>query len=312
VTSAISSIEALGWTLWTRPSVLREMADNAVRHYHPYREVTAGKARVIDNPDERIKALQRRILRSLLQRIRLPVELHGAVKGKSPHTNACQHLGRPVVIRIDLRSFFPSVTNTQVYSAWVKYGHCSPTVASILTALTTFHGYLPQGAPTSSAIANLVLLDVDSQIVAEAARRGCNFTRYIDDLVFSGDHPQQLISSATSFLKAAGFRISRRKLSIMPALSSQEVTGLLVNSSFGPSVSRKRRDRIRAAIHQLAQSDEASRDSLSTKIRGRIQYVAQTNPGAAHSLGRRLNALLDRETPETAKPERSASNDWSG
>ena len=267
--------------------LLEEVASSAVRHYHPYTiEKSGGGVRIIDNPDDALKNIQHRINEVLLKTFPFPDYIHGGIKGHSPITNARPHLGRRLVVRLDLTDFFPSVTDRQVYSIWTRKVGCSPPVASLLTALTTFHHHLPQGSPTSTSLANLALLDVDAAILEMASVNGCSYSRYVDDLTISGAQARDLVKNIVFLLREAGFRISRRKLLFMPASGLQEVTGLTVNSSQSPSVSRLKRDRVRAAVRQFSQGPNPARAAVSA--RGRIGHFSRTNPGSARRLLEKL------------------------
>jgi len=295
MTQPVLSLKGLCWKLCTRRADLEQLAADAVHHYHPFVRVTRKKSRRIDNPDERLKRVQRRIDRTLLKKMALPGHLHGGVIGRSALTNASEHLGTHMVVRLDLRDFFPSVTDRQVYAVWVKTLGYSPKVAALLTSLTSYHGRLPQGAPSSSSLANLVLSDADSEIRTAALSAGCTYTRYVDDLIFSGAGSQNLVASVAAALQKAGFRVSRAKIALMRGSELQEVTGLSVNSRRGPSVPRYKRSRVRAAIRSL--SDPCAGQHFATALRsitGRVQQVSITNSGAAQALRRQLAAVLER------------------
>lgn len=274
---------------------LEEIARDTLKHYRPFIKKRQGKKpRVIDNPSKDLKTIQRKILERLLSRGDIGEHLHGSLKGRSARTNAEKHLGKPNVVRIDISDFFPSVDDRKIYEIWLGLGFAAPP-ARLLTALTTFKNYLPQGAPTSSMLANLVLKHADQDLLAAAQAAGCTYTRYVDDLVFSGDSPQGLVQVAVSALQRSGFRVSRKKLQIMPSRLLQEVTGLGVNAGAGPSVPRYKRDRVRADIHQLArtQPDETFQKKLNS-FAGRIKHIESTNPGSAKSLRR----LLDKQVAD--------------
>jgi RNA-directed DNA polymerase len=289
------SLNRLAWTLGIRRITLEELATAAASHYHPFLLKRPGKKpRQIDNPDPQLKSVQGTINRMLLKDFPFPEYVHGGIKGRSPYTNAREHLNKRSVVRLDVRDFFPSITDQQVYSVWIQKLGCSRPVASLLTALTTYHRHLPQGAPTSSSLANLMLLDADMEIYQAASQAGCSYTRYVDDLILSGDHPQALIEGALQALQKTGFRISRKKLLIMRADCPQEVTGLSVNSRKGPSVPRHRRDQIRAAINQLKSIPRGAEfNRLTNSVRGRIGHLSRINPGAANSLTRYLESVID-------------------
>lgn len=295
----ILSLNYLSWGLGVPKDALKDLASNAVRHYHPFLLKRPGKKpRRIQGPDSRLKDVQRRIHVALLKKFDLPEYLHGGIRGRSPETNALLHLRKRYVVRLDIQDFFPSVTDRQIYSIWKERFGCSSDVAALLTALTTFRRCLPQGAPTSSALANLVLMNSDSEIHDAAAQVGASFTRLMDDLAISGDRPHELIGVAVDALRIAGFSISREKLELMPASSLQVVAGLGLNSR-SPSVPRAKRDRVRAEIHQLG---NRPRDGEFCKkvesIRGRIAHIVGKNPGSARSLQRYLDLVVAGESPE--------------
>ena len=140
-------------------------------HYRPYDKITAGKKpRRIDNPADLPKSVQRRMLFRFLKHRAYDEILHGSVPGRSPLTNAGQHLGQACLVRLDIAAFFPHVTVERVYDVWTRQLGLPPERARLLTRLSTFQGHLPQGAPTSSYLANLALAGVDERVKAEAAK----------------------------------------------------------------------------------------------------------------------------------------------
>lgn len=277
---------------------LTRLADNAVREYRSFKV----GSRSIDSPSERLKKVQRRINKRVLQEFDFPGHVHGAVQGRDPLTNAAAHLARRCVVRVDIRSFFPSVNNNQVFEVWLRTMGNGPAVARLLTMLTTFRGRLPQGAPSSSGLANLVLLGADSKIREQASQLGIDFeraayTRFVDDLNFSGDNTESLITGTVQVLKEAGFSISRAKVDIMHSSQPQEVTGLTVNHPRGPSVSKSKRDAVRHRIFKIAKiQDSMKRERAITSVRGQIAQISRTNPGSA----RRLARLLDTKAKDFA------------
>lgn len=295
--SPLWSLKVLAKKMGIDLAFLEEIARSAEQNYSPFlKKRTGKKPRTIDNPSDTLKAIQRKILSRLLEQEVVPLHLHGSLKGRSPISNAKSHLGQRYVIRIDIVDFFPSVSDKQIYDTWTGLGYGAPP-ARLLTALTTFRHRLPQGAPISSFLANLVLREADKVLVDAAASAGCNFTRYVDDLVFSGDFPQGLVQCTADALQDAGFRVSRKKLVIMPSSSLQEVTGLGVNSTKGPSVPRYKRNKIRAGIHQLPMLTHGPDfNKAATSLASRIAHVDKLNPEPARTLKRSLAAALIART----------------
>ena len=265
-------------------------------HYRPFtRSKLEGGVRTIDNPDEALKGVQRRIVDRLLRPRAFPACAHGCLPGRSPVTNAKCHLGQKCHVRVDLRDFFPSITHHHIYAAWSACGF-GPDVARLLTRLTTYRGYLPQGAPTSSYLANLVFLEADANIEAAAERLGVRYTRYVDDIILSGENARSLVGEAVRQIHALGLSIKRSKTVIAGPRDVHEATGFSVNRSGMPSVGRPYRDRVRAAIRSIRQAPVCASGkgsvSLENRIRSRIAFVARTNPGAAVRLERQLASTL--------------------
>ena len=180
-------------------------------------------------------------------------------------------------------------------------------VARLLTRLTTLDAGLPQGAPTSNAIANLLLADaVDRPVALLAVTTNTEATRFVDDFTFSGDEPRPLINAAAKALSRRRLSIWRKngkfrpspKFKIKSNSQRQEVTGLVVNRKSGLSLSRKRRDAVRAAIFQLGNvSANPPLSKAVESIRGRISHVRIYNPGAAVRLEKYLEARLKQRLP---------------
>jgi hypothetical protein len=284
---------------------LRVLAKEVQKHYRERDHVDEkkGKTRPLKLPDRRLKRVQRRILRRILDQYELPDVAHGGVKGKSPRTNATHHCGKSSVVSMDIYNFFPSVSHRQVAKMfWREFG-CGRQTVWLLTRLTTVDGCLPQGTPTSTAIANIVLATtVDEKIEIVANERKVAVTRFVDDFAFSGTRATSVINGTAQAASRVGLSVWRKpkKLKIMPSFRRQEVTGLTVNSRNGPSVSREKRDRIKAAIHQLRSIPESEAPKAIQSIKGRLDYLNQYNPGAADWLRRKFNQVL-RERDEAGQ-----------
>jgi len=297
----ILSIRKFASLIGTPAPRLREIAANVKAHYRAFPLVNKNKVRQITAPDHELKVVQRRIVDNVLGKLTLGDGVHGGVRGRSPKSNAENHLGRPCVVTLDVRDFFPSVSHSRVYRMFRHEHGFGKDVASLLTRLTTFNGQLPQGAPTSTAIANLLLASpVDVPLSIEGKRRGVVSSRFVDDMAFSGSNPRPMINAAGKMLSRRGLSIYRQnakgqikpKLEIRVRSQPQEITGLNVNRRSGPSVPRKRRDDVRAAIHALRAMRDEELAPATVSVRGRINHVRRFNPGAAKSLRTYLESTL--------------------
>ena len=162
------SIRRLGHVLSLAPSVLRAVANDAGRSYRSFQQhsVKNGrlKVRQIDQPVGRLETVQERIKERILAKFPFPEGINGGVKGRSPTTNALPHVRQPEVVKVDIKNFFGSVTAKAVARAWKEQFGCGADVTWLLTRLTTYKGHLPQGARTSTALANLALLPVAREL----------------------------------------------------------------------------------------------------------------------------------------------------
>ena len=295
----IVSLRDLEFRLGFNRKVLTNAADKAPRLYRPFTK-PAPKPRIIDNPTGILKEIQARIQSSLLVKIQLPTHIQGGVSKRSPITNARKHLNADTVVTLDIRKCFPSITNQQVFHAWWKILGCSPRIARILTKLTTFERHLPQGAPTSTTLANIVLSEIDDQIDTLCEARNVTYSRFVDDLIFSGADARTMINEVVKIVKTDGFRTPHAKIKIMGPRSRHQITGIIANRQLG--ITRENKAKIRAAIQQLKRSKNAAQELRS--LLGRINFVSQVNP----VVGASFNKLLGAQFPESAKKFHTASS----
>lgn len=224
-----------------------------------YRQFTipkrSGGHRRILAPQKELKSVQRRILRRLLALLVSHPAATGFERGRSIVTNASRHLGRAVVVRMDLRDFFESTSARRVRRFFRRIGWNRP-AARRLGELCTHRGALPQGAPTSPRLANLVNYRLDTRLNNLAAAFGATYTRYADDLVFSFDvdkrtQTKRLINLVKLIVREEGYRMhTRRKLHIRRRHQQQRVTGLVVNHRV--NLPRRTRRWLRAVEHHHA------------------------------------------------------------
>jgi uncharacterized protein (TIGR03067 family) len=224
-------------------------------NYQP-REIPkrSGGKRLLFVPDEKLKALQRRVLRRLLKRLRCHDAARGFQPGQSIATNALPHAGQAVVVRLDLRDFFPTTTEYRVYAYFRRIGWNRP-AAGLLTRICTHQGGLPQGAPTSPRLSNLVNFRLDRRIAAMANKLGARYTRYADDITLSFAEDDRLtirylIRFVRKVVNEEGYQVhGRKKLQIRRQHQQQRVTGLVVNA--GVRLPRRTRRWLRAVEHHL-------------------------------------------------------------
>jgi len=222
----------------------------------------SGGTRRLHVPDAATKRIQRRILRRLLSKLRTHDAATGFEPGTSILDNAKPHVDQAVVIRMDVVDFFPATTAERIEWYFRRVGW-NAEAASLLTMLTTHDGGLPQGAPTSPRLSNLVNFYLDVQMSNFAAKRKGRYTRYADDITFSfpKDYPKRVrgvIQKAKALLIQHGYALhERKKLHVRRRHQRQVVTGLIVNDG-RPRLPRKTRRWLRAVEHRMRTGGEAT------------------------------------------------------
>lgn len=293
----------------------RRAAGVTLQHYRRrWLARPGGGARLLEVPQPRLRGLQRRILDEVLAAVPVSPWAYGFVPGRSAPAGAARHAGAAVVLSLDLAAFFASVTAARVYGLFRSAGYPEP-VAWRLAGLTTVAtpvavlagapaglraalavGHLPQGAPSSPALANLVAGRLDRRLAGLAAAAGATYTRYADDLTFSGDATLgagRVIDAAGRIVAEEGFRLQPAKTRVQRAGGRQIVTGIVVNAH--PNVRRDEYDALRALLHNAARHGPASQNraghpDFRAHLAGRIGWVAAVNPAR----GDRLRAAFDR------------------
>lgn len=311
------------WRL-TRPSAWQRRASLGQQHYR-YR-LTAkrqGGWRLLEVPLPHLMPLQRRILDDLLDRVAPHEAACGYTRDRSVLDHARAHAGQAVVLRFDLQDFFSSVRASRVHALFATLGYPDE-VARELTALCTtatpepvlrrMHDegslswnqlqrlrdpHLPQGAPTSPALANLCCFRLDLRLDALAQAPGARYTRYADDLVFSG--PASLRGGrprieplVAGVVADEGFSLNPRKTRCLTAGRRQAVCGLVVNRR--PNLARDEFDRLKATLHRCvregpAAQNRAQEPNWRDHLRGRVAWAVQVNPAKAQRLVRLFDAI---------------------
>lgn len=185
--------------------------------------------RVLNPSIKRLKVIQKRLQKNILQNLTIPDYAFGAIKGKDNISNAKRHQGKKYIFTTDLTNFFPSVNHKQVFEMFISFDF-SPTDARLLTKLTTYKGKLPQGAPTSPIVANLVFVKTGKRLQEIAKEYNLTFTSFVDDLTFSS--PTDFKDKIPNILDAVvedGFKISHKKTNYKTKLPT--VTGVIVKNN---------------------------------------------------------------------------------
>jgi hypothetical protein len=323
---ALESVGALAAWLGVTPSELEWFADRKrlnsrktqhvdgpLAHYH-YRILAkeSGNIRLIEAPKRRLKQIQQRILSGIIEKIPVHPAAHGFVKSRSIQTFALPHIGKRVVLRMDLRDFFPSIHGARIPALFRMAGYPEP-VADLLGGLSTHatprrlwttlgkgidvehmiearalyaRQHLSQGAPTSPALANLCFWRADCRLAGLARSAGATYTRYADDLAFSGDprferSVSPFAARVSAILEEEGFAVQHRKTRVMRQGVRQYLAGIVVNEH--PNTVRADFDRLKAILTNCVRQgpDTQNREAhpnLRAHLQGRIAFVGSVNP----------------------------------
>jgi RNA-directed DNA polymerase len=250
------TVEELAARLGVDPARLRAIKPGYHEFTIPKR---SGGTRKLSAPDPELKALQRLILHRLLRRLKAHPAAMGFERGRSIVTNACVHAGRPVIVKMDIKDFFTATSEKKVQAYFAAIGW-NKEAAKLLAGLCCHRGCLPQGAPTSPRLSNLINRKLDTRLEALASKMGASYTRYADDLTFSFARDErkpihELIGLTRVILEEHGYELHlHKKLQIRRQYEQQRVTGLVVNA--GVALPRKVRRWLRAVEHRASKGGQ--------------------------------------------------------
>jgi retron-type reverse transcriptase len=273
---------------------IKTMSNNSSYYYRVYRiSKHAGGYRQIEAPRRFLKLIQRWIYTNILTTHEFPDCVTGFISGRNIFTNAEPHKKNKNLMVIDIKDFFPSVSGKEVYKVFKSFGFPRK-VLTLLTGLCTFDDRLPQGAPTSPAIANLVFNPADLALQDLAKGWDCYYTRYADDIAFSGNtsFTRKDVKQVSDILKECGFSINPRKTRIIGGGGCQILTGLVVNSSGLPP--REKRRKWRATFHQ-ASIEPAKYVSQSQSLKGIASFINEYNSELATKYMQIANKIPETE-----------------
>jgi hypothetical protein len=319
----------LDWFADLRGLACRQLGSK-LEHYR-YRAVLkrSGRPRLIEAPKSRLKQIQRRLLADILALVPPHPAVHGFVAGRSIASFAAPHAGKRMLLRMDLRDFFPSIRAARIEAFFRTAGY-PETVAAALTGLATnaaprgvwmglAHEYpavgadprlveyarslygrphLPQGAPTSPALANICFRRADLRLEALARSAGASYTRYADDLAFSGGDEfargaRRFAVHVAAIVSEEGFEVEHRKTRLAPASVRQRLAGVVVIER--PSLPRAEIERLEAILTNCVRrgpegENREGRPRFREHLEGRIAFLRMLHPEKAA----RLWAIFER------------------
>jgi hypothetical protein len=307
----IGSIESLAKTLDIPSLRLISIAKSIPSQYTEFEKQVKNKLRQLAEPNRDLKILQKRIITRIFSNLRFPPYLHGGIKSEPSRdfvTNAQVHAGAESAIALDIKNFFPSVTYKHVEDVFKFLFKFPPEVAKYLACLTTLNGSLPQGAPTSSYIANLIMFAEEYKLVAKFEGKKFVYSRLIDDITVSSKKPfsekekNMVTGDIFRLVQSYGFEIHPTKKYFFTRKNPHQlmtITGLWLNRGT-PRIGRTRRDEISNEVIELRNEALLPNGRCTSKyhddynsVSGKVALLTRMN----HKEAWRLRSILESITP---------------
>ena len=321
------SVGELEWFAELKNFRYRDVNDSPAAHYlYKFLLKRSGGVRLIEIPKSRIKILQQKMLHEILDRVPPHSAANGFVRGRSIRSFVAPHVKREVVLKMDLSDFFPTFRAARIATVFRMMGY-PEMVAELLAGICTnvvplptwkvrpvevslrewrdardlySQPHLPQGAPTSPALANVCCYRMDCRLTGLAESAGVSYTRYADDLAFSGDGEfarsvERFANHAAAILMDEGFRVNFRKTRVMRQGVRQRLVGLTINEK--ANVPRKEFDRLKAILTNCARYGPESQNregqpGFRMHLEGRVNFVMSVNPVKGERLQRILEQIV--------------------
>ena len=269
------------------------LSNNLEKHYHnvliPKRD---GSKRKLSVPDLILKSVQKSIADNILSQYPISSYAKAYKIGSNVQRNAQPHVGKKKILKLDIEGFFDHILYSQVKNIVFCEEKFAEPIRVLLTMLCYHKESLPQGAPTSPAITNIILYDFDETVGAFCNEKKIAYTRYCDDMTFSGDFDEgEVIAFVKGELCKLGLFLKNRKTAVIPASKRQTVTGIVVNEKL--NITKDYKKKIRQEMHYIQKFglDEhikrckiADKQQYVLSLRGRIAFVLQTTPNDSEFL----------------------------
>ncbi len=252
-----------------------QLSHHSDKYYKTYEiPKKSGGKRTICQPSKNLKGLQSWILVNILNKIQVSPSCKGFRKGSSTLDNALPHIGANSILNLDLKDFFPTISAKQIYNVFKTIGY-NQLIATAFTNICTYEERLPQGSPCSPMLANLTTWTLDLRIQGYVGKRGISYTRYADDLSFSGLNPAKvvkIIPMIQTIIDDENFIVNHKKTRIASSARAKIVTGLVVNEE-SVGIGKQKYKNLRAKIHHLTLPEEQTNEKLLYHVTGWLSYL---------------------------------------
>lgn len=266
-----------------------------------------GSKRYTYRVDHRLMNIQKRINKYIFRNTYFPHYLQGSIRDtnspRSAVSNAEIHKKAVIIISEDISNFFPSINSSLVLNMWKYLFNFPHEVALKLTQLTTYNGFVAQGAPTSSYIANLIFWDAEPNFIDYLQLHDMVYTRYVDDVTISSSNaiPKHIVTDicvkVRGLFAQKGFTINRKKHKIITRNQPFEIHGINLNAG-RPTIGRKRKQEIRHELYKLNKlvqmkgKAHADTQSLYKSLNGKINFIKQISPALADRYSKSLSNIF--------------------
>ena len=284
-----------------------------------YREVfipkKKGGRRKLLVPDYLLHTMQKNILRIILSEEKVSKYAKAYCPGRRIRDNAFAHVGAETILELDIKDFFENITYIMVYQCVFSGEYYPPAVRTLLTQLCCYRDYLPQGAPTSPMISNLVMFSFDQYMGKWCEEREICYTRYCDDMTFSGKFDvREVKQKVRSYLQVLGFELNLKKTKVLKQYNRQSVTGIVVNEK--AQVSKTYRRDVRQAVYYCGKYGvqehlqrtgaqmwlQKGEERYLQHLMGKVNYILQVNPEDCTFQEVRKNLLRIQRQCKGGKP----------
>lgn len=304
----LGSVRALSYLLSIPEKELNSIADRTTEQLvaNPPQPKKSGGFRQTFRVKSKLKHIQQRIVSNIFHQVQYPDYLQGSIKDRSnPRdalTDAAIHAGKRFILSEDIKSCFTSISSDHVFTMWKGLFNFSPDVAQVLTQLTTRDGWLYEGAPTSSYIANLVFWDTEHKLAKELSDSGFTYSRFVDDVTVSTnkqlnkEEKSLLIAKVYGMFLSKGCKPNRKKHKLFSGKNRATIHNYGVNSR-SPTLTSDERSQIRAAVKECenafsnGEGDSQAYLSLYRSTDGRVRRLKQLHSREGTRLSKRLLAV---------------------
>ncbi|MBQ3111217.1 MAG: RNA-directed DNA polymerase [Clostridia bacterium] len=311
ITITYKELSSLTNDLGFSARALYALSNHSTKHYHKtVIPKHSGGERVLHVPDEFLKAVQRSIVRNLLAYEAVSPHARAYCYGASTVKNALPHKGHRVLLKLDIQNFFDSINYPLVKNKVFTKERFSESNRVLLSLLCTYKDTLPQGAPTSPFVSNIIMKDFDNTVGTWCNERNITYTRYCDDLTFSGDFNQDEVKTFVSQeLRKMGFFLNAKKTTLLHDGQQKCVTGIVVNDKLNAPL--RYRKGIRQEVyyckkfgieeHIKKQGIEKTREGYLKSLLGRINYVLSIDDTNEEMKSYKAWALKECKTAQLKK-----------